>query len=101
VARAVLKGTQIDELILLSAPVTNHLEHAAESGVPIVDVRLKFDPVLGLARARQRLKQKMKPRENVIPVVIDSWRLDHGASHSPHVWRTQEVAHKGKISALR
>jgi hypothetical protein len=56
--------------------------------------------VLVLARLRNRLKQSMKERENVTPVIFDNWTLDHGASHKPDAWQREDVARKGGIQAL-
>jgi hypothetical protein len=99
-ARAVNANARIKELVLMSVPVTTHVEAAAESGLPVVDIRLKCDPVLVLARLRNRLKQSMKERENVTPVIFDNWTLDHGASHKPDAWQREDVARKGGIQAL-
>jgi pimeloyl-ACP methyl ester carboxylesterase len=93
-ARARLTGARAAELILLSSPVTKYVEAAAASpDLRIVDVRLRFDPVLGLARTRQRLT----PRPNVTPVVLDRWRLDHAATHEEAVWRSEDIARRGQI----
>jgi pimeloyl-ACP methyl ester carboxylesterase len=96
-ARALLDGARIAELVLLSVPVTALVEAAAATGVPVVDVRLKFDPVLGIARLRQRLTQRLRPEPNVTEVLLEQWRYDHGASHHEDVWRAEDVARRGRI----
>jgi hypothetical protein len=93
-ARARLSGSRASELVLLSAPVTDHVEAAAAiPDLRIVDIRLRFDPVLGLARTRQRIKS----RPNVTPVVLDQWRLDHSSTHDELVWRSEDIARRGHI----
>jgi pimeloyl-ACP methyl ester carboxylesterase len=46
--RAANLSMPIRQLVLLSTPVTSHVEAAAASGTEIVDVRLPLDPVLAL-----------------------------------------------------
>ena len=75
-ARALNNGTPIHQLVLLSTPVTSHVKAATESNAPVVDIRLPFDPVLALARRRQRI-----PRRDNVTEVLTAWRLDHGATH--------------------
>jgi hypothetical protein len=95
-ARAVaIHRTRVHELVLLSAPVTAYVKAAAETNMRVVDVRLYFDPVLALAHRWQRVEE----RPNVTEVIFKKWRLDHGATHSPQVWRKEKVAQKGRISA--
>jgi len=96
-ARAANAGAPIDQLILLSVPVTAHVEAAAQAGMPIVDVRLKRDPVLMLARTRDRLTQHIQERANVKEVILEQWSIDHGASHKREAWQIEEVARKGAI----
>jgi hypothetical protein len=92
-ARAALQGTRPTELVLLSSPVNRHVERAAELNLRVLDIRLAFDPVLALARTRQRLRQ----RPNVSFVLLKRWRLDHGASHQALVWRAEDVARRGAL----
>jgi hypothetical protein len=92
-ARAVVRGARINELVLLSAPVTNHVEAATRCDLRVVDVRLRFDPVLALARSRQRIPD----RPNVTAVLLQQWRLDHGATHREDIWRQEEVAPRGHL----
>lgn len=84
-AYSLLVGQSIAELVLLSAPVTPVLSRAASLAQRIVDVRLRFDPVLGIAGARQRLASG----NNVTTVILPGWRLSHAATHSERVWRTE------------
>lgn len=92
-ARAVLQGAQVTELVLLSVPATVPVTAVAGSPLRVVDVRLRFDPVLALARTRQRLGT----RPNVTEVLLNQWRLDHSASHEASVWLTEAVAERGAI----
>jgi hypothetical protein len=92
-ARAVSCGARVAEIVLLSAPVTQPVTAVAASPIRVVDVRLQFDPVLALARARQRLQQS----PNVTPVILRRWRYDHGATHREDVWRDEDVARRGVI----
>lgn len=87
-ARAVVEGTSVQELVLLSTPVTERVLAAVETGVPVVDVRLYFDPVLALTRTRQRLPA----RANVTTVRLKRWNLDHSATHKERVWMKEEIA---------
>ncbi|WP_353963152.1 alpha/beta hydrolase [Streptomyces sp. NBC_01142] len=92
-ARAIRNGTRLRELVLLSAPATRHVKAAAAtSGLRVVDVRLRFDPVLVLARTRQKIQHP-----NVTPVVLRDWRLGHSATHKRHVWLKEDVARLGQI----
>jgi hypothetical protein len=92
-ARAACAGTLIHELVLLSTPVTRRVASTVKPGMRIVDVRLRFDPVLAIAGKRQRLPRHPSTAE----VLLDRWRLDHGATHSEHVWRAEDVARRGRI----
>lgn len=92
-ARAITRGAPVNELVLLSVPVTRPVQAVARSGLRIVDVRLNFDPVLGLARKRQRLKKAI----NTTEVVLRRWRLSHSATHQPHVWLKEKVAERGQV----
>jgi hypothetical protein len=92
-ARAFSAGTPIGELILLSTPVTRYVEAASRSDVRVVDVRLRFDPVLAIARKGQRIAK----RPNVTRVLLNGWRLSHGATHEESVWLAEDVAGRGQI----
>jgi hypothetical protein len=82
-ARAILNGTRVEQLTLLSVPITDDVVRAAEHGIPIVDVRVRLDPVLALLRV-------IKPKTgsgrltNVTKVDI-GWGW-HDASHNPKIW---------------
>jgi hypothetical protein len=92
-ARAVTRGAPVDELVLLSVPVTGPVDTVARSGLRVIDVRLAFDPVLALARKRQRLEGAT----NATEVILRRWRLDHGASHQTDIWHTERVAERGQL----
>jgi len=92
-ARAVNAGTPVEEIVFLSVPVTQPVRAAAQSGLRVVDIRLAFDPVLALARKRQRLGNT----ESAIEVILKQWRLDHSASHQPDTWLSEAVAGRGGI----
>lgn len=92
-ARAITRGAPVAELVLLSVPVTRPIHAVAQSGLRIVDVRLNFDAVLGLARKRQRLKKSTTTTE----VILRRWRLSHSATHQPQIWREEDVAKRGEI----
>lgn len=91
-ARALNSGSAIQELVLLSTPVTDHVETAAQSPVRLIDIRLPFDPVLALELRPQRI-----PAGPDLTEVLTSWRLDHGATHKPSVWTADDIAQRGQI----
>jgi hypothetical protein len=92
-ARATAAGTPVHELVLLSTPVTGLVEAALQTTGRMVDIRLRFDPVLAIAGTGQRV-----PRQpNVTEVLLDRWRLDHGATHSEGVWRAEDIGRRGRI----
>lgn len=93
-ARAVHDGLKISELVLLSTPATRVVRALTRcSGIRVVDVRLRFDPVLALARTRQRM-----PSDPVVTrVILRAWRLDHAATHQVSVWRAENVAKRGAL----
>ena len=92
-ARALLAGVPIEEMVLLSAPVTKEVVAAVETGVSVVDVRLRFDPVLALARTRQRLPTLT----NVRTVRLNRWSLRHSATHDANVWSEEDIATQAKM----
>ncbi|MFD0275651.1 hypothetical protein ACFVHB_17350 [Kitasatospora sp. NPDC127111] len=92
-ARTAMVGTKVSQLVLLSSPVTPQVDAVAATNLPVVDVRLPFDPILGLARSRQRLT----PLPNITQVLLSKWRLDHGATHKEAVWEHENVAQRGGI----
>jgi hypothetical protein len=93
-ARAVLGGARISELVLLSVPVTAWVERAVPWTPRVVDVRLRFDPVLALAQTRQRITDSAG---NLTTVLLERWRFDHGATHEEPVWRSEDVARRGQL----
>jgi len=94
-ARAKIAGAQIDQIVLLSSPVNSYVYTiATDPALTVVDVRLNFDPVLGLARTRQRIRPLPA---NVTEVILSAWRLDHGATHKESVWNAENVAVRGGI----
>lgn len=95
-AKAWLEGLQVDELVLLSAPVNAAVRVAAAGIAHVVDVRLPFDPVLAGARLFQAVTQWLPHMANVSEVLL-AWSLDHSASHSPSVWLAQDVAARGDL----
>jgi pimeloyl-ACP methyl ester carboxylesterase len=90
--RAANLGVPIRQLVLLSTPVTSHVEAAAAYGTEIVDVRLPLDPVLALELRTQRIAA----RQNVTEV-ITSWRLSHSATHRESVWVSEDIAERAQI----
>lgn len=89
-ARAINAGTRVAELVMLSAPVTPHVCTALQNpDLRIIDIRIPFDPVLAIARVPQRVPQGVSP-PNLVPITT-RWRLNHGATHDPRVWTTEEI----------
>jgi len=88
VARAVNAGALIDEVVLLSAPIHSHHVAMCDRVRRVVDVRLRNDIVLVLARARQSLPA----RPNVVSHIIERSLWSHSASHEPDVWCREEIA---------
>lgn len=93
-AIATLGGTPVEEIVLLSAPVTRHITDVANTGMRITDIRLRFDPILALARKPQRLNGY----PNVTTVLLNRWRLDHSASRRQGVWEDEQVAERGNLA---
>ena len=91
-SRAANLGVPIQQLVLLSAPVTSHVKKAAASGVEMSDVRLPVDPVLALELRPQRI-----PRRRNVTRIITKWRLDHGATHEESVWKQEDIAQRANI----
>lgn len=77
----------IDQLVLLSTPVTGHVESAARAGLRVLDIRLPFDPVLGLTAKAQRIRYNPNGSQ-----VLLRWGLDHGATHEVQVWHDEDIA---------
>jgi hypothetical protein len=92
-ARAISDGASVHELVLLSVPVSRPVRDLIDTATRIIDVRLSFDPVLALARTRQR----MPDHPAVTPVIFSRWTLDHGATHSRDAWEAESVASRGRL----
>lgn len=89
-ARAVNAGTRVSELVMLSAPVTPHVCAALHNpNLRVIDIRLPFDPVLAVARVPQRVPHGIGA-PNLVPITT-RWRLNHGATHEPRVWTTEDI----------
>ena len=84
----------MEEIVLLSAPVTWHIKDVASTGVRITDIRLRFDPILALARKPQRLNGY----PHVTRVLLTRWRLDHSATRRQSVWEDEQIAKRGNIA---
>ncbi|HET7444178.1 MAG TPA: alpha/beta hydrolase [Solirubrobacterales bacterium] len=92
-ARAVTRGADVRELILLSSPATDHVLNAIGGPARIIDIRLRFDPVLALARTRQRLPH----HPDVSQVVLRNWFLGHSASHEEGTWTKERIADRAGL----
>lgn len=91
-ARALTLGTPIQEVILLSTPVTSHVKVAAQSSARLIDIRLPFDPVLAFELRPQRI-----PLNHNVTRVLTSWRLNHGATHEESVWLADDIAARAQL----
>lgn len=88
-ARAINSGVPIRELVLLSAPINAH-HRAALFGVSrVVDVRLRWDIVIALARERQEFPRNFS---KVTECIIDKPYWKHGATRTPEFWKKEQVA---------
>ncbi len=92
-ARAVLAGAPVNGLVLLSSVVNAYVE-AVASRVPVVDVRLRFDPVLALALVRQRIRDP-----NVTEVLFARWTPDHSETHDADAWHDEDVVRRGGLAS--
>jgi hypothetical protein len=79
-ARAIVSGTPVAQLVLLVA--------ALDCGVKVIDVRLWFDPVLGLAWTRQRLPA----HPSLTTILLDRRTLNHSSTHHERVWVAEKIA---------
>lgn len=94
-ARSKIAGAAIDQIVLLSSPVNSHIDAVAhDPALSTIDVRLNFDPVLALARVRQRIRPLPS---HVTEVILSAWRLDHAATHKERVWNAENIATRGGI----
>lgn len=74
------------ELVLLSTPVTHCVDQVvANPRASIVDIRLRNDPALTIARTRQRI---LSPR----PKILNRHRLPHAATHDEREWAKENLA---------
>ncbi|WP_309131131.1 hypothetical protein [Brevibacterium sp.] len=87
-ARAVNAGVSVDEVVFLSAPVNAHHRQMLDKVRRVVDIRLKFDIVLAVARTAQRLPSA----PNVHVKLIDRLFWSHSATHDPEVWEELGLA---------
>ncbi|WP_141214470.1 hypothetical protein [Rhodococcus sp. 06-1474-1B] len=85
---AIADGLSVDKLILLSAPATDIVQKIAENGQNILDVRVRFDPVLASLRILRR-GIGGKQLKNVTKVDV-GWGW-HSATHDPEVWRVHKI----------
>jgi len=92
-ARASHNRAKIHEVVLLSTPTSPSVCALVGRKVRVVDVRLRFDIVLGIAGRGQR----MPAGPNVIEVLLNRWRWSHGATHEEHVWRTEDIAARSRL----
>jgi pimeloyl-ACP methyl ester carboxylesterase len=92
-ARACNSGVVVGELVLLSTPATSHVVTATANAPRVVDVRLRFDPVLAIAGTPQRIPD----RPNVTEVLLRQWRLSHSATHEVDVWEEEDVGRRGEL----
>jgi hypothetical protein len=92
-ALAVLSGASIKELVLLSSPVTDPVIASLDRVAGVVDVRLRFDPVLALARTRQRFPAHPK----VKTIQLQRWTLSHSSTHDERVWGEEGIAQRAGL----
>jgi hypothetical protein len=92
-ARAIVAALPVQELVLLSSVVNGHVVAALSRCPLVIDVRLRFDPVLAIAGSAQRLPE----RDNVAVVLFRRWNLDHSATHSTKAWLSEGVL--GRVNA--
>ena len=89
-ALAVRGGARVDTAVLLSAPA----DDLATAMIPrvrrAIDIRLRFDMVLALARAPQAFAADV-PVERI---VVDQPIWSHGATCEPALWRSEGLAER-------
>lgn len=91
-ARAAQTGVRLHECVLLSAPVTAPVRGLPRTSCRVVDIRLRFDPILAIAGVLQRLDSP-----NVTEILLNRWRLGHGSTHDPAVWQYEDIARRAKL----
>jgi|GEM_PF-4014196 len=87
-ARSVLDGANVSEMVLLSAPITESIRAAIPHISTVIDIRLTFDPILALARGKQHVPDEF----NVTRIFLSGWRLNHGATHDKNLWINERIA---------
>jgi|GEM_PF-1683437 len=92
VARTVNLGTHIDEVVMMSAPITQHHDGMLTSVRRVIDVRLRVDPVIALANIADPRVRHRFTGANVTPFLLPLGYLDHRASHCPSVWEDLKIA---------
>jgi hypothetical protein len=85
-------GATVHESVLMSAPVTPAVRVLPTTGCRVVDIRLRFDPVLAVAGLDQRLDAA-----GVTEVLLNRWRLNHASTHDPAVWQYEDLARRAKL----
>jgi hypothetical protein len=88
-ARAINGGSHVNELVLLSSPINDHIRAAAARVDRLIDVRLEFDIALQLAGEQQEWTT-LPPNAHVHIVKQHFW--SHSATHSPKVWADEGIA---------
>ncbi|MEO6201257.1 MAG: alpha/beta hydrolase [Cryobacterium sp.] len=88
VARAVNSGALVDDVVLLSAPINQRHRDMLGRVSRVIDIRLKVDIVLILARAGQSLPD----HPSVTRYIVDRPFWSHNATHNPQVWETEGIA---------
>ncbi len=85
---AIADGLLVEKLILMSTPATDIVQRIAENGQHILDVRVRFDPVLATLRILRRGigGERLK---NVTKIDV-GWGW-HSATHDPEVWRANNI----------
>lgn len=92
VARAINRGAGVDEVALLSAPITPHHDRMLAHVNRVMDVRLQTDLVLiGAAVLDPRVRQSL-PGQNVVRHVISRPFWSHSATHSVDLWKKEKIA---------
>lgn len=87
--RAILNGLHVNELILLSTPVTKTLVNAISRVPKVIDIRLRFDFVIWIASEFQ----KLPPHSRAIRILPRSLRYkwNHSSSHDVGYWQAESV----------
>ncbi len=99
VAHAINAGIRIQELILLSAPITDLLQNVIPRVGRVMDVRLRTDAVLLLADAQQRsqggvVHKSFRKGTKVFQVIAGHDYLDHTITHNVQFWKEEDIANR-------